>query len=146
MRNKSKDNLYLVIIGCGKVGANVASRASSIGHNVVVIDKNEKAFENLTVEFTGFTIFGDATEKDVLMEAKIDRADYVFVLTEDDNTNFLISMACKYYFAVKKVIARVYEPDNIQLFREYDVEVISPTVLAIDKLSDFVVGDYKWRL
>lgn len=143
MKNKNNDNLYLVIIGCGKVGANVASRASSMGHNVVVIDKDEKAFENLTVEFTGFTVFGDATEKDVLMEAKVDRADYVFILTEDDNTNFLISMACKYYFAVKNVVARVYEPDNIQLFKEYNVEVISPTGLAIDKICDYVAGDSK---
>jgi trk system potassium uptake protein TrkA len=140
---KNNEGLYLVIIGCGKVGGNVASKATSLGYNVVVIDKNEKAFENLSVEFTGFTILGDATEKDVLIEAKVEKADYIFVLTDDDNTNFLISMACKYYFAAKNVVARVYEPDNIQLFNEYNVAVVSPTVLAIDKLSDFVVGDSK---
>ncbi|MBO8160457.1 MAG: TrkA family potassium uptake protein [Thermosipho sp. (in: Bacteria)] len=143
MKKSSNGNLYLVVIGCGKVGANVASKASAIGHNVVVVDKDEKAFENLSIEFTGFTISGDATEKDVLLEAKVDKADYIFVLTEDDNTNFLISMACKYYFAAKNVIARVYEPDNIKLFEEYNVKAISPTLLAIEKLSDIVVGDEK---
>ncbi|SHH58655.1 potassium channel family protein [Thermosipho atlanticus] len=141
--SNSRRNLYLVVIGCGKVGANVASIASSQGHNVVVVDKNEKSFENLSVDFTGFTISGDATEKDVLLEAKVDKADYVFVLTEDDNTNFLISMACRYYFAAQNVIARVYEPDNIKLFEEYNVKVVSPTVLAINELSNIVAGDIK---
>lgn len=138
-----KDEIFIVVIGCGKVGGNIASMASASGHSVVVIDKNEEAFENLMPEFTGFTIFGDATEKDVLENAKISKADYVLVLTQDDNTNFLISMQCKYYFGVKNVIARVYDPDNTSLFVEYGVNVVSPTMLLIGDLKNILVGDQK---
>ncbi|ANQ54178.1 MULTISPECIES: TrkA family potassium uptake protein [Thermosipho] len=138
---KKIDELYLVIIGCGKVGGNVSSIASSMGHSVVVIDKEESSFENLSPDFTGFSIVGDATEKDVLENAKINKADYVLVLTHDDNTNFLISLMCKYYFGAKKIITRVYDPDNVSLFQEYDIEIISPTLLIIGELKRILVGD-----
>ncbi|ABR31111.1 potassium transporter TrkA [Thermosipho melanesiensis] len=137
------NELYLVVIGCGKVGGNVASIASSIGHSVVVIDKEENSFENLSPDFTGFTIVGDATEKEVLENAKVNKADYVLVLTQDDNTNFLISLMCKYYFGAKRIITRVYDPDNTTLFQEFDIEVISPTLLIIGELKQILVGDLK---
>ncbi|QTA37481.1 TrkA family potassium uptake protein [Thermosipho ferrireducens] len=138
---KTIQSLYIVIVGCGRVGANIASMASTAGHNVVVIDKVENAFENLSVEYTGFTILGDATERDVLAQAKVDKADLVLVLTDDDNTNYLVSMACKYYFAVQNVISRVYEPDNVMLFQESGIKVVSPTLLVIGELTHIVAGD-----
>ncbi|MBB6061820.1 trk system potassium uptake protein TrkA [Thermosipho japonicus] len=138
---KKTNEFFIVIIGCGKVGGNIASMASSIGHSVVVIDKNQESFENLSPEFTGFTIIGDATEKDVLENAKVSKADYVFVLTEDDNTNFLISLQCKYYFGAKNIISRIYDPENSVLFSEYNIDVVSPTMLLIGDLKNILVGE-----
>ncbi|HDG61937.1 MAG TPA: TrkA family potassium uptake protein, partial [Thermotoga sp.] len=55
MKKKTKI-LYVIVVGCGKMGSIIANYASSEGHNVVVIDKDEKAFDMLSPEFSGFTI------------------------------------------------------------------------------------------
>lgn len=133
MKRKS-EGLYIIIVGCGKIGSIVASQMSASGNNVVVIDNREEAFDNLSEEFTGFKMLGDATEIVHLKETKIERADVVLALTGDDNTNFMVSTVAKQYFGVKEVIARVNDPDNEKIFEEFDIEVISPTALVAEKI------------
>ncbi|MFN3283504.1 MAG: potassium channel family protein, partial [Pseudothermotoga sp.] len=125
---------YIIIVGCGKIGSIVASQMSASGNNVVVIDNREEAFDNLSEEFTGFKVLGDATEIVHLKETKIERANVVLALTGDDNTNFMVSTVAKQYFGVKEVIARVNDPDNEKIFEEFDIEVISPTALVAEKI------------
>ncbi|HEY8542341.1 MAG TPA: TrkA family potassium uptake protein [Pseudothermotoga sp.] len=131
---KKAEGLYIIIVGCGKIGSIVASYMSVSGNNVVVIDNREAAFDNLSEEFTGFKILGDATEIVHLRETKIERANVVLALTGDDNTNFMVSTVAKQYFGVKEVIARVNDPDNEDIFEEFDIEVISPTALVAEKI------------
>lgn len=133
MKRKS-EGLYIIIVGCGKIGSVVASQMSASGNNVVVIDNREEAFDNLSEEFTGFKVLGDATEIVHLKETKIERANVVLALTGDDNTNFMVSTVAKQYFGVKEVIARVNDPDNEKIFEEFDIEVISPTALVAEKI------------
>ncbi len=133
MKRKT-EGLYIIIVGCGKIGSIVASQMSASGNNVVVIDNREEAFDNLSEEFTGFKILGDATEIVHLKETKIERANVVLALTGDDNTNFMVSTVAKQYFGVKEVIARVNDPDNEKIFEEFDIEVISPTALVAEKI------------
>ncbi|MFN4190041.1 MAG: potassium channel family protein [Pseudothermotoga sp.] len=133
MKRKS-EGLYIIIVGCGKIGSIVASQMSASGNNVVVIDNREEAFDNLSEEFTGFKVLGDATEIVHLKETKIERANVVLALTGDDNTNFMVSTVAKQYFGVKEVIARVNDPDNEKIFEEFDIEVISPTALVAEKI------------
>ncbi|WP_041083851.1 potassium channel family protein [Thermotoga profunda] len=131
---KKAEGLYIIVVGCGKIGSIVASYMSASGNNVVVIDNREAAFDNLSEEFTGFKILGDATEIVHLRETKIERANVVLALTGDDNTNFMVSTVAKQYFGVKEVIARVNDPDNEDIFREFDIEVVSPTALVAEKI------------
>ncbi len=136
---EKKKSLYVVIVGCGRMGSIVANYASTEGHNVVVIDKDEKAFELLSPEFSGFTILGDATEVENLVAAKAERADVFLALTSDDNTNFMVSMIAKNYFGVKRVMARVYEPENYDLFRELGIDAVSPILLMSEALKGILV-------
>ncbi|MEJ5229067.1 MAG: TrkA family potassium uptake protein [Pseudothermotoga sp.] len=135
---KRVEGLYAIIVGCGRIGSIVASHMSATGNNVVVIDNREMAFDNLSEEFTGFKVLGDATEIVHLKEAKIERADVVLALTGDDNTNFMISTVAKQYFGVKEVIARVNDPDNEEIFKEFDIKVVSPTALVASKIIEEV--------
>jgi trk system potassium uptake protein TrkA len=124
----------------------MANWLSSIGCSVVVVDRNESSFDALSYEFTGFNILGDATELDVLKEAKLDKADVALVLTTDDNTNLMISMSAKEYFEVPRVVARAYDPNNIQMFSDFGIEVICPTLLAVENVKNalyFISGDEK---
>lgn len=140
MKKKSKI-LYVIVVGCGKMGSIIANYASSEGHNVVVVDKNEKAFDMLSPEFSGFTILGDATEVENLKAAKVDRADVLFSLTTDDNTNFMISMVAKRVFGVKRVVSRVYDPDNLPIFQEFGIDAICPILLMVESLKGLLLGE-----
>jgi len=134
-----KKSLYVIIVGCGRMGSIVANYASAEGHSVVVIDKDEKSFELLSPDFSGFTIHGDATEVENLKLAKAENADVFLALTNDDNTNFMVSMIAKYVFGIKKVVARVYDPDNMQLFEDFEIHSISPILLMAEALKGMLL-------
>jgi len=122
---------YAILIGSGRFGARLAGKLSNEDHSVVVIDKNESKFENLPLEYTGFTIQGDATDIEVLKAAKVQKADLFLALTDDDNTNLFVSQVAKVIFHVPHVISRVYDPANLPLFHEYKIETITPVLLAL---------------
>ncbi|HPF16227.1 MAG TPA: TrkA family potassium uptake protein [Thermotogota bacterium] len=125
-----KSNLYIIIIGCGRLGSKIAANLSNKGHSVVVLDKNESSFQHLTQEFTGFSIAGNATEIESLKKAKIDKADMVLALTNNDNINYMVSQVAKEVYQTPHVIARIYNPDNVELFKQINVQVIIPMLLA----------------
>jgi len=139
LKKKKKKSLYVIIVGCGRMGSIVANYASADGHNVVIIDKDEKSFELLSPDFSGFTIHGDATEVENLKAAKAENADVLLALTNDDNTNFMVSMIAKYVFGVRKVVARVYDPDNYQLFNDFEIHSISPILLMAEALRGVLI-------
>ncbi|RKX36551.1 MAG: TrkA family potassium uptake protein [Thermotogae bacterium] len=138
---KRTEGLYIVIVGCGRIGSIIASRASSAGTNVVILDKDDNAFEALASDFTGFTITGDATELEYLKEAKTDRANILLALTAEDNTNFMVATVAKYYFGVNKVVARVNEPENEEIFKEFGITIISPTMLMVEQIKSFLSSE-----
>ena len=76
-----KDSLYIVIVGCGRLGSYLANQLSRSGHSIVVIDANENTFLELSPDFSGFRITGDATQIAVLREAKLKQADVFFATT-----------------------------------------------------------------
>ncbi|MGM0438806.1 MAG: potassium channel family protein [Bacillota bacterium] len=128
--------MYIVIIGCGKTGTAIADLLSKNGEDVVVVDKKHHAFDKLSPEFTGFTINGDATEIEVLLETKINKADMVIVTTEIDTVNSMVSQVAKRIYNVPKVIVKINEPDKAIIYRNTDIITLSPTDLFIDKLRN----------
>lgn len=123
---------YVVIVGCGRLGGMLANRLSRANHEIVVIDRREKAFDKLTVEFTGFKILGDATELSVLKQAEIERADYVFATTTHDNVNLMVAQIAKTIYEIPLVVARIFDPARETIYREFGIETISPTKLTAD--------------
>jgi trk system potassium uptake protein TrkA len=123
-----------VIVGCGRYGSLVANRLSSLGHSVMVIDRCETAFKALSAEFSGFTITGDASELSVLRTAKMDAADCVLSMCNEDTLNLMVTQIAKSIFGVPKVIARVYEPSYEPILRGFDIEIVSPIQLALERI------------
>ena len=123
---------YIIIVGCGRLGAILANQLSRLGRNVVVIDRDARAFENLSTEFSGFRITGDAAELLTLRQAKIDEADCLLAVTRHDNVNLMVAQVAKTIFQVPKVIARVFDPRREQIYRQFDIETICPTQLSAD--------------
>ncbi len=128
--------LYIFIIGCGRLGAYIANRFSYQGHSVVVIDSNRSSFDHLDLHFSGFKIEGDATEVQVLKQAKVDKADLFLATTNDDNINLMVAQVAKKIFHVPRVMARVYIPDRESIYNELGIETICPTIIVGDMVGD----------
>lgn len=127
-----KNNLYIVIVGCGRLGSDLANRLSRIGHAVVVIDSDEDTFNDLSADFSGFRVVGDATELAVLKEAKLKNADVFFATTHGDNVNLMVAQVARKLFNVPHVLARVFDPRREQVYNQLGIETICPTSVAAE--------------
>lgn len=123
---------YIVITGCGRLGSMLANRLSRDGESVVIIDRDESTFADLTSEFSGFTIHGDATELEVLRQAKTERADYFLAVTSNDNVNLMIAQVAKLIFGVPLVLARVFDPAREDIYTQLGINVVCPSRLSAD--------------
>lgn len=127
---------YVIVVGSGQLGAILANRISRLGSNVVVIDRDEAAFRNLDVDFSGFKVTGDAAELAVLRRAGIERADCLLTVTPYDNVNLMVAQVALKVFAVSRVIARAHDPAREAIYHELGVETINPTRLAVAAMLD----------
>jgi trk system potassium uptake protein TrkA len=128
----SDKRLYVIIIGCGRLGSYLANRLSHDGHSVVVIDLNDSALEALSAEYSGFRMEGDATEIALLKQAKIDKADFFIATTGDDNVNLMVAQMAKKLFQVPRVMARVFQPKREKVYLDLGIETVCPTSIAAD--------------
>ena len=136
-RKKKESSDYTIIVGCGRLGANLANTLSDEDGNVLVIDKDKDAFRKLSPSFGGLTMAGDATDFDVLQEAQMSKAGVVVAVTNNDNINIMVAQIAREIFKIQRVIARLYDPDRECVYREFDIDTICPAVLSakeIDKI------------
>ena len=132
---KSKREGTTIIVGCGRLGANLANRLSEDGGSVLIIDINKGAFRKLSPSFSGITLAGDATYLHVLHEAEIERATAVVSVTNYDNTNILVAQIAKELFHIEHVIARLYDPDRECVYHEFGIDTISPAILSVKEID-----------
>ena len=124
--------MYAIVIGCGRAGAEIASRMCEQGHSVVVIDSDRAAFHRLSESFSGTTIVGHAIDEDCLVSAGIERADAVIATTYGDNSNLIAVQLARKRFNVQRAIARVKDPVRASAFARLGLETIPSTVIVGD--------------
>ncbi len=124
--------MYAIVIGCGRAGAEIASRMSDQGHSVVVIDRDRAAFHRLSDTFSGTTIVGHAIDEDCLVSAGIERADAVIATTYGDNSNLIAVQLARKRFNVQRAIARVKDSVRASTFANLGFETIPSTVIVGD--------------
>lgn len=130
-----KTTTYTIIIGCGRLGANLANTLSSDGENVLIMDANESAFKCLDANFGGLSVAGNGTDLDKLREAEIEKATSVVAVTNDDNTNIMIAQIARDLFGVRRVIARLYDPQRESVYQELGIATICPSILSIKEIE-----------
>ncbi len=138
--------MFILIVGCGRVGSAVAKRALDAGHEVSVLDSDPLSHERLdkdqttTWEDAGgrFTV-GTALEIDALMEAGIDRAEVFLAATRGDNTNLVIAQIAQRRYEVPRVVVRVADPMRAAWYAEQGLHTVCPTQQAIDEASTMVL-------
>lgn len=132
MKIKMKNNRYIVIVGCGRLGSHLANQFSSDGNAVVVIDRKEATFNDLSPVFSGFHMDGDATQMVVLKAARLGKADVLIATTREDNINLMVAQIAQKIFKVPHVLARVFDPRRKNVFECLGIETICPTSVAAD--------------
>ena len=105
----------IIIVGCGRVGSQLATLLSQGDGNVCVVDRNAAAFSNLDRNFNGNTLQGVGFDEDVLVRAGVEEADVVAAVTQSDNSNLMVIEVARRIFHVPHVIARLYNPARERL-------------------------------
>ena len=129
-----------LVIGCGRVGANLALALHKEGWDVVVVDENEEALHRLGERWTGSFIVGHGMDVEVLRRAGIDDADAVVIATDGDNTNIVIGQLAASRFNVGRVVVRLLDPERAAFYRSRGMQVVCPTETAIRDLKHAVLG------
>lgn len=137
--------MYVIIAGCGRLGAHLATSLSDKGLDVAVVDGDSKNFSKLGFGFDGITVIGVPIDEDVLRKAGIENADALAAVSQDDNLNIMTALIARDMFNVPKVYVRVGDPEKAEFYRkEYKLETLS----LISYGSDFIEGlikDYSSR-
>ena len=128
--------MNIVILGCGRVGATLATKMDQAGHSVSVIDQNSDAFQRLDPKFRGEKVIGNGLDEEVLKRGGIETADAFAAVTNGDNRNIMASQIAKEIFNVNKVICRIYDPLRQSTYNELGLETFCPTVIGANILFD----------
>jgi len=131
--------MHVIIVGCGRVGSELAKLLAGEGHNVVIVDRNPASFERLGGTFNGLTVVGNGFDLNLLKQAGIEKADAFCSLTNGDNTNLVSAQVAKRIFDVPKVIARVYDPQRARIYSALGLDIISGTILFAAMLRDKII-------
>jgi len=127
--------VHVVIMGCGRVGSTVAHSLESRGHTVAVIDSSPDAFRRLGPDFVGLTVTGMGFDREVLIEAGIERADAFAAVSSGDNSNIISARLARETFGVGKVVARIYDQKRAEVYERLGI----PTVATVRWTADRMV-------
>lgn len=133
--------MRIIILGCGRVGARLATTLDAEGHDVTVIDSNADSFRRLSTDFRGSAVVGVGIDEDVLRRAGIEEADAFAAVTNGDNTNMMAAQVAKVVFNVPKVVARIYDPIREEAYHSLNlVETICPTIMGADRVRERILS------
>ncbi|HEX5954832.1 MAG: TrkA family potassium uptake protein [Thermoleophilaceae bacterium] len=136
------EQMYVIIVGAGKVGWNLARELLEKGSEVTLIENNRERYLTVEQELEHNIQYGDASELWVLERAGISRADMVIAVTGDDEDNILICQVAKEKYLVDRIIARVNNPRNREHFELLGIRpVVSATDLIL-RLIEHEVPEY----
>ena len=130
--------MKVVIMGCGRVGAQLASLLDADGHEVIVVDNDTNSFKRLPHDFVGTALLGNGLDEEVLKKAGIEEADAFVAVTQGDNRNVMAAQIAKHIFNVPKVVCRIYDPLRQELYDMLGLEAISPTTIFAQILRERV--------
>ena len=140
--------MHVVIMGCGRVGSELAARLESGDHTVAVIDKNPAAFRMLRYQFKGKKIEGYGFDEDILREAGIERAEAFAAVSSGDNSNIVAARLAREKFEVPLVVARIYDPRRAEIYQRLGIPTVATVKWTTDQVMRVLIPDQvasDWR-
>lgn len=127
--------MYVIVVGCGRVGSELAHRLFRQGHEVTVVDESGASFRNLHPDYRGRTIEGSVLSEEVLRRAEISRADGVAAVTNSDTVNAVVGHAARAVFGIRNVVVRNFDPRLLPLHQSFRHRVVSSTVWGAERIE-----------
>lgn len=131
--------MNFIVVGCGRVGAELAFKLFKLGHQVTVVDQDEQSFNRLDTDFRGRTIEGEAVAADTLERAGIESADGIAVVTNSDTLNAVIGHTARAYYKVPQVIVRNYDPALRGMIESFGLQMVSSTAWGAERLQELLL-------
>ena len=128
--------MKVVIMGCGRVGAQLAGLLDADGHSVTILDIDAYSFRRLPPQFGGTALIGNGINEEALKKAGIEEADAFVAVTQGDNRNVMAAQIAKHIFNVPRVICRIYDPLRQELYNTLGLEAVSPTTIFAQILRE----------
>ena len=126
--------MKIIVVGCGRVGAELAPQLEQAGHNVTVLDKFAEAFHRLPATFSGRRIAGSGFDRDDLASAGIADADAVAAVTSGDNTNILTARIAREVYEIPRVVARIYDPRRAIIYERLGIPTVATVTWTTDQI------------
>ena len=130
--------MKILIMGCGRVGALLATMLDAEGHNITVLDRDPDSFQKLPADFHGTALLGNGLDDEVLKKAGIEETDVFVATTQGDNRNVMSAQMAKHIFNVPRVICRIYDPLRRDMYDTLGLIAISPTTIFAKILKEEV--------
>ncbi|NIJ12680.1 trk system potassium uptake protein TrkA [Saccharomonospora amisosensis] len=147
-RTDTGGNVYVVIMGCGRVGASLAAALERLGHEVAVIDRDRDAFRRLGSDFHGRQVVGMGFDRQVLIEAGIERAGAFAAVSSGDNSNIISARVARENFGVEHVVARIYDHKRAAVYERLGIPTVATVPWTTDRFLRTLLPDgvaTSWR-
>jgi trk system potassium uptake protein TrkA len=132
--------MRVIIMGCGRVGVQLALLLVEEGHQVVVIDYDANALTRLGANFKGQKIVGVGFDKDILLKAGIESADAFAAASSSDNANIIAARIAHNIFHVPRVVARLFDPQRAEVYRRLGMLTISSTTWGAERIRELITS------
>ena len=133
--------VHVVIVGCGRVGSTLARELTAQGHTVSIVDRKPEAFSRLGDSFSGNKIVGIGFDRDVLIEAGIEKAGALAAVTNGDNSNILVARVAREEFAIERVVARIYDPKRAEIYERLGIATVATVKWTSERILRRILPD-----
>jgi trk system potassium uptake protein TrkA len=133
--------VYVVIMGCGRVGSSLSAGLERLGHEVAVIDRDPQAFRRLTADFRGRQVVGQGFHREVLIEAGVEKADAFAAVSSGDNSNIISARVARETFGIDRVVARIYDAKRAAVYERLGIPTVATVPWSTDRLMRMLLPD-----
>ena len=132
--------MEIIVVGCGRVGAELAYGLYQRQHLVTVIDEEASAFETLPPDFRGKTVEGEVLAPDVLHRAGIETAQGLAAVTSSDSLNAVVAHLARSIYHIPNVVVRAYDPSQRPLLESFGLQFVSPSTWGAQRIEELLTG------
>ncbi|HEX9968527.1 MAG TPA: TrkA family potassium uptake protein [Acidimicrobiales bacterium] len=126
--------MHVIVVGCGRVGSELAVNLDRAGHSVAVIDKRRNAFRRLPERFSGRAVLGFGFDRDHLEQAGVRDAQALAAVTSGDNTNILTARIARETYEIPQVVARIYDPRRAIIYQRLGIQTVATVTWTTDQV------------